>query len=166
MPAGSTYSTIATTTLGSDQATVTFSNVSGSYTDLIVVVSGALTGSGTAGVLVRVGNGSIDSGTNYSATQIDGDGSTAASYRESAATELNIGVANASNSVSIFNFQNYSNTTSNKTILARGNASSYVRFAVGMWRSTSAINQIRFSTAVSRSFIAGSTFTLYGIAAA
>ena len=38
MPAGSTYTPIATTTLGSSQATVTFSSFTG-YTDVILVAS-------------------------------------------------------------------------------------------------------------------------------
>ena len=43
-----TYDCIATTTLGSDQASVTFSAISGNYTDLVIVGNGALTaGAGT-----------------------------------------------------------------------------------------------------------------------
>jgi hypothetical protein len=166
MPAGSTYSTIATTTLGSAVTTYTFTSIPSTYTDLVLVASGTLTAGGTAGVLLQLGNGSIDTGANYSATQLDADGGTAATYRETNATELNIGIFNASNSVSIFQLQNYSNATTNKTILARGNSNAYLRTAVGVWRSTNAINQIRLSTAAGRSFTAGSTFTLYGITAA
>ena len=40
MAAGSTYTPIATTTLGSAQADVTFSSISGSYTDLVLIIGG------------------------------------------------------------------------------------------------------------------------------
>jgi hypothetical protein len=39
MAAGNTYEAIATQTLGSDAASVTFSSISGAYTDLIMVVN-------------------------------------------------------------------------------------------------------------------------------
>jgi hypothetical protein len=59
---------------------------------------------------------------------------------------------------------NYSNSTTYKTILGRSNAAtSGTSAAVGLWRSTSAINSIEIGTV---SFTAGSTFSLYGIAAA
>ena len=64
---------------------------------------------------------------------------------------------------------NYSNTTTNKTVLARGNrASSGVVAQVGMWGNTSAITSITIDNvdSASANFVAGSTFTLYGIKAA
>jgi hypothetical protein len=59
-----TYEKIATTTLGSTTATVTFSSISGAYTDLVLVER--LVKSITGGSLqVRFNS---DTGTNYSAT--------------------------------------------------------------------------------------------------
>ena len=53
-----TYEPIATTTLGSAAASVTFSSISGSYTDLVlIVVPKATTGDY---IRCRVGNGSVD----------------------------------------------------------------------------------------------------------
>jgi hypothetical protein len=43
MPAGNTYEAIATQTLGSAAASVTFSSIPGTYTDLVLVVAGTLT---------------------------------------------------------------------------------------------------------------------------
>jgi hypothetical protein len=66
----------------------------------------------------------------------------------------------------ITHFNNYSNATTYKTILSRGNnASSSVTAYSALWRSTSAINEIKVFT-LSGNLRAGSTFTLYGIAAA
>ena len=166
MAAGSTYTPLATTTLGSSATSYTFTSIPSTYTDLVLIASGAMNTGGDSSVNIRVGNGSVDSATNYSCTLLDGDGTSAASYRESTVNNLNIGIFNTANSVDIFQFQNYANTTTYKTILSRGNCSVYLRTAVGMWRSTSAINQIYLYNSAGRSFIAGTTFTLYGIAAA
>jgi hypothetical protein len=166
MAAGSTYTPIATTTLGSAASSYTFSSIPSTYTDLILIASGAMNTGADSSVNIQVGNGSIDTGTNYSATQLDGNGTSAASYRESSASNLNIGIFSTANSNSIYHFLNYANTTTYKTILGRGNSDVYMRQAVGLWRSTNAINQIKVFNSSGRSFITGTTFTLYGIQAA
>ena len=166
MPAGSTYTPIATTTLGSATPSYTFTAISNAYTDLILISS--LPGNQPgANLSIRVGNGSIDSGSNYSFTQLYGTGSAAASLRASNQTAMKVGVVAGTNSMQIVQFQNYSNTTTYKTVLFRGSApSNYVDAAVGLWRSTSAINQIYIADESGTNLGVGSTFTLYGIASA
>jgi len=163
MAAGSTYTPIMTATLSSAVATYTFSSIPSTYTDLILVVQGTIGSAGTQGCCIRV-NGDTS---NYSCTQLDGDGTSVASYRETNASNLNIGVlAGTRQSSSIFNFQSYKNTSTYKTILARGNdGGGYVRAAVGIWRSTAAINSISI-TNPSSNYQVGTTLTLYGITAA
>ena len=163
MPAGATYEPIATTTLGSAQATVTFSSISGSYTDLILIAN--LLPVSSARVKLRVNS---DTGSNYSYTILFGDGTSSGSGRESSITEINYYWNSTPSGWSnyILNFQNYSNTTTYKTIVARGNSTGVETFAnVGLWRSTSAINAIEIRSSVG-TFDTGSTFTLYGIASA
>ncbi len=64
-------------------------------------------------------------------------------------------------------FMNYSNATTYKTILVRGgDASQKVDATVNLWRSTSAITSITLFPGGGNSFLTGSTFSLYGIAAA
>jgi hypothetical protein len=172
MPAGSTYSTIATTTLGSASNTVTFSSIPSTYTDLIIVTDAGA--SVISEVDLRVGNSSVDTGSNYSRTIVTGDGSTASSGRISNQNYLRINsnslYDNANGKANhIFQFMNYSNTNVFKTILYRGNAAGYgVDASVSLWRSTSAINIITLYASVPsvRNFLVGSTFTLYGISAA
>jgi hypothetical protein len=61
---------------------------------------------------------------------------------------------------------NYSNTTTNKTALIRGNnAALFTDATVGVWRSTAAITSITLASD-GAAFDSGSTFNLYGIAAA
>lgn len=167
MPAGSTYTPIATTTLGSAASSYTFSSISGSYTDLILIAN--LTASGT-NFDIQVGNGSADTGSNYSSTRIYGNGSSALSDRQSNNTTGVTGNNADSSSVPvqfISHFQNYSNITTNKTVLTRYDRSDGLAMAVvGLWRSTSAINTIKIHSTNGSTFSSGSTFTLYGIASA
>ena len=171
MAAGNTYEAIATTTLGSASATVTFSSISSSYTDLRVVANVVPVNNGAAYLGVRVGNGSLDTGSNYSFTQLYGTGSAAGSVRETNVTLWEFEGSQFQSS-SPFTFlvdvQNYSNTTTNKTVLARSSrADTIVRQSVGLWRSTSAINTLSlYVTTSNASFGIGSTFSLSGIAAA
>ena len=168
MPAGPTYEPIATTTLGSAAATVTFSSISGSYTDIVLIANFALS-SNSQDVRLQVGNGSIDTGTNYSGTYLTGNGSSAASSRNSGGEFISgyrVTGGGTGNQTAIYQFQNYSNTTTYKTILDRINdASVEVVVGVGLWRSTSAINTIKLFPSAAN-FVSGSTFTLYGIKAA
>jgi hypothetical protein len=167
MPAGNTYEAIASTTLGSTTQTVTFSSIPSTYTDLILIMSPA----NSAGSTVRMQfNG--DTNTNYSDTYLKGNGTTAASLRNSNQAQLTLGddadpTGTLGESVWVVQIMNYSNTTTYKTVLTRANvASADVEAVVGMWRSTSAINQIDVKQGGSVTFSVGSTFSLYGIKAA
>jgi hypothetical protein len=119
-----------------------------------------------ANCLIRV-NG--DSGSNYSNTFIYGDGSAAGSGRSSSQTQMQMDSrsfppASGFNNM-IANFQNYSNTTTNKTVINRSNeASGGAEAFVNLWRNTAAITSIEVRIG-SGNFAAGSTFSLYGIAA-
>jgi hypothetical protein len=160
MPA--TYEPIATTTLGTTQNQIDFNSISGSYTDLVLVMRGGVTS--TADIWLRM-NG--DTGTNYSRTRLYGDGSTLASSQNSSASSIFVSVgAVGANSVLITHIMNYSNTTTYKTAITRHNSSTYVSTSVGLWRSTSAITSLSLKAEASDTFTSGSTFTLYGIKAA
>lgn len=164
MPA--TYEPIATVTMNGSSSTTTFTNISQAYTDLRLVCS--FVGVASCNYSTRVGNGSIDSGNNYSNTRLYGTGSSATSDRNSNVdfftSNITVG-ANGSNA--IIDIMNYSNTTTYKTSLQRFNDAGAIVFAVvGMWRNTSAINQLQVYSTNSVNFASGSTFTLYGIKAA
>jgi hypothetical protein len=159
MPAGNTYEAIATQTLGSAAASVTFSSISGSYTDLIIICNMSNTVGGIDFTLRFNG----DTGTNYSKTQLYGTGSAAGSNNQSGATFFGgVGIIGTTIGTSIVHLNNYSNTTTNKTILVRSNSDSFVMANVGLWRNTSAINQIEIGT-LTNNISTGSTFSLYGV---
>jgi hypothetical protein len=158
-----TYEPIATQTLGSAAASVTFSSITGTYTDLRLIIVGGFAG-GLDDLLVRV-NG--DSGTNYSRTFLYGSGSAAVSGRQSNTNGYYIAGLNGGQSVSKWDFMNYSNTTTNKTVLVRSDAADWATFAtVGLWRNTAAITSMSIANGSAGNFNSGTSFTLYGIKAA
>jgi hypothetical protein len=165
MAAGATYEPIATTTLGTAAVSVTFSSISQAYTDLVLIVNAKGASGGDKALAVRF-NG--DTGTNYSQTRISGNGTTADSDSQPNEPFMDLGLSNSTvyNS-DIYQIMNYSNTTTYKTALGRGNlADSRLRAGVGVWRNTAAITSVTVINGGSINFIVGSTFTLYGIKAA
>ena len=160
-----TYDKIATTTLGSAASNIIFSSIPSTYTDLVLVLVGKRT-TGGANLYINLNN---DSSALYSRTVLFGTGSAAGSTRNSGQTSITdfyVGLNASGDSLHIMNFMNYSNTTINKTVLWRnGRADEATQEIIGLYRSTSAINQIDLYTAGS-TITAGSTATLYGIKAA
>ena len=163
MPDTVTYTPIATNTLGSATASVTFSSIPGTYKDLVLVINGG----NSVGTNLSLQFNS-DTGSNYSSTRLQGDGSTASSSRFSSQVEM-IGpqISTSIDNVIIANIMNYSNATTYKSALMRGSdASSLVNAYVGLWRSTAAITSVKIITYTNSYTInSGSTLTLYGIGA-
>ena len=164
-----TYEPIATTTLSSAQSSVTFSSISGAYTDLVLILSLKNDSGVTAPAVYMRVNG--DTGSNYSTTMLYGNGSSAGSGRGSNNTYALLNwLGGGSNGVivdGIVHLMNYSNTTTNKTFIHRyNNSSAEVDAGVSLWRSTSAITSVTILDTTTRNFASGSTFTLYGIKAA
>jgi hypothetical protein len=167
MAAGSTYTPLATTTLGADAASYTFGSISGSYTDLVLIANHKWASGTRTSFTIQLNS---DTGTNYSDTGLYGNGTSATSGRETGLTYNFNGVISDQWQAMTFNFLNYSNTTTYKTFLSRGNslgttAASDVNAMVHLWRSTAAITSIKLAPA-SGNILAGSSYTLYGIAAA
>lgn len=161
----STYEPIATYTVPSAQASYTFTSIPSTYTDLVLVFSGSTTA--TDNLLIQFNS---DTATNYSNTFLSGSGTAASSSRFSTRSYI-IGNYFYTGSMvnSISQLQNYSNTTTNKTILMRDNdagTTGNVMGTIGLWRSTAAINSIKLYWSATGTFATGSTFTLYGIKAA
>ena len=153
-----TYEPIATNTLGSASATVSFTSIPSTYTDLILIIGGAA--SSAQGMYLYFNN---DTAANYSRTLVYGDGTSALSSRSSDHKVLEIGTAISTLTASVMN---YANTTTYKTTLTRGGSASNLTIAeVGCWRSTAAINRIDVTTGTG-TMNTGTVLTLYGIKAA
>lgn len=165
MPA--TYEPIATTTLSSASAIVTFSSIPSTYTDLRLVVVGTASSQGT--MKIRFNN---DSDSNYSRLRLNGSGSSVSTGQGNNLTNLEGGTEFNDNSMPPSFFAcdvfSYANTSVNKTALLRTqsdrNGSGEVAYVVSAWRSTAAINRLDFSLNWSNwNFAIGTTATLYGI---
>ena len=160
-----TYEPIATQTLGSAAASITFSSIAADWTDLRLVVVGDLAVASRGAIIF---NG--DTATNYSRTNLVGDGSAASSTRSTSAAYI---IFNRSDLAGLQFWQadvfSYAGSTY-KTLLgvtsADQNGSGDTVSQVGLWRSTSAITSLTFKTYDAANFSTGTTATLYGIKAA
>ena len=166
MPA--TYEKIEAKSLGSATSAVTFSTIPGTFTDLVLVSSVLTTVVGGIDIHLTFNS---DTGSNYSRTYLAGNGSAATSNRQSSVAYIRINQVsypdnNSIPTAGITSIQNYSNSTTYKTLIARSsNASDGVDAVVGLWRNTAAITSITV-TGNGGNLAVGSTFTLYGIKAA
>ena len=161
----STYEPLQTYTLGSAAATIDFTSIPATYTDLRIVL---LSKSVDNGVNMNFRfNG--DSGTNYSYLYIRGDGSSASSFNQTGRSQGYFS-DNSSNTVfnlgtlDIFSYAGSTFKTTLATFADDRNGSGYVFNTVSLWRSTSAITSVTLGPGnISTNFAAGTTATLYGI---
>ncbi len=161
-----TYDKIATTTVSGTPSDVTFSSISGSYTDLVLICQ--MKTSALATIYLQFNS---DTGSNYSYSNLAGSPAGANAGRSSSATINRITnyayPDNTFNTNAIVNFMNYSNSTTYKTFLSRANnasgADNATEVLAGLWSSTAAISTIKVYPSGGATWSTGSTFTLYGI---
>jgi hypothetical protein len=154
-----TYDSIASTTLATNSTSVSFSNISGTYTDLVVVFSGSHT-AGPDSVKLRFNNNTTSS---YSQLQLIGDGSSAYTTTSGNISSISVGNVNGVSN-NIVHIMNYSNTVTNKFVIGRGDeAGQMTVLGIGRYGSTDAITTVTVFT--SANFASGSVFSLYGIKA-
>ena len=164
----STYTLISSNVLSSAAASVTFSAIPSTYTDLVVRWSGRGDGAGSYYITFN-GTG----GTSYSHTRITGSGSAASSGQASnaafiqyvASLEDSSYTANTFDSNEIY-VPNY--TTSNNKPTGGGGTmennatSSFMNATAGLFRSSAAITSLTIA-AQSGNLVSGSSFYLDGI---
>lgn len=157
-----TYVALDKVTVGTATSTVNFTSIPSGYTDLVLVAAGTC----SAGSYFTLRFNS-DTSTNYSNTELVGDGSSASSSRNTNSNYMYIGAIRTTQTNIITQIQNYSNATTYKTVLSRtNNAATETKAVVGLWRATpAAITSIEVGTGGANTFQTGSTFSLYGIAA-
>lgn len=171
--ATNTYTALVSTTVsGSSTSSVTLSlsGITG-YTDLIIVAT-PKHATQLADFTCRF-NSDTTGNSKYSSTMLKGDGSSATSYQNSNQAQATLGEADTNNfNPFIIQINNYANTTTYKTIISRSSTPAYYTAAwSSLWRDTSAITSITLAPLYGGAFggqnlVAGTTFTVYGIAAA
>jgi hypothetical protein len=168
MPA--TYTFIASNTLSTSAASVTFSSIPSTYTDLVLRMSPRDTQGATDSQCFIKPNS--NSGTVYTDTRMTGNGSTAISTRNASNANGNVvgfysassATANTFGSLEVY-IPNYAEAAV-KQIVTFGTAESNaaeVRLSVtgGLFNNTTAISSLLINAG--NNFVAGSSFFLYGI---
>lgn len=174
--AGGSYESIATTTVTSNVASITFSSIPATYTHLQLRYFGKGTsalGGYPSGSFLRFND---DNATNYSSHNLRGNGSSVAAGANTGETYMNEvlipgldGWGSTTFGVGIIDILNYANTNIFKTVRslngADSNGSGTVYFSSSNWRSTSAITKITLNVGATytTSYAQYSQFALYGI---
>lgn len=175
-PALNSYESIATVSLTTGTAFAEFTSIPATYKHLQIrgIILNAVTGDNVA---VRVGNGSVDTGSNYASHQMQGDGSsTPTAAAATSATQMQLSGLCQPTSLYPFSFVydilDYASTNKYKTMRglsgqdgnASGTATNWrIQLTSGLWmNSGSAIDTLRiFLPAGNMGNY--SSFALYGI---
>ena len=168
----SSYESIATKTLASAQATITFSSIPATYKHLqLRWIARSARASVEDSFRITLNS---DSGTNYTSHYLAGDG--AAVYAGVQGTSMNYMVfgsqAGASAGASTFStavvdLLDYATTTKYKTTRTLtgydNNGSGSISLLSSLWMNTAAVNSITIVTSTAANFAQYSSFALYGI---
>lgn len=162
-----TYEPISSVTLSIAASSITISSIPSGFTDLRLVFNAFQpTGSGQQ-CLIRLNS---DSGTNYSLTYLDANGSSPFTGRLTNQTDFAayyVPPNGTSNIItSTIDFMSYSNININKTVLVSHGSETYLGRYIALWRSSSAINSISARVTTGGNLQPGSSMELYGIKAA
>ena len=174
--AGADFESIATVTVGSGGASsIEFTSIPGTYQHLqIRGVARSSQSSTDLDLNVRVGNGSIDTGSNYSNHLLYGTGAVAAAtgYVSQSFGWMSMLPGSTATSSTfgsiVLDVLDYCSTSKNKTLRAIGgydrNGAGYVLVSSAAWLNTSAIDTLRLYPSAGN-FVQHSTIALYGIKA-
>jgi hypothetical protein len=164
-----TYTLISSNVLGSSAASVTFSSIPATYTDLVLRISDRLDNAGTSTNSNVQFNG--DTATNYSRIVLAGSGSAASSSlnaTQAFSRYLSNGggtTASTFDSTEIYipSYQVSQNKPLSIFTVTETNATAVdMQITASLWRNTAAITSITL-TPSSGNYVSGSSFYLYGI---
>jgi len=166
-----TYQLISSNVLASSAASITFSSIPATYTDLVIRMSVRSDRAATTDTVKITFNN--DTSSIYSYTRIRSDAATVTSGRDSALAYANTGLTNANTStantfasseiyipsytvsqnrpLSVFTTQEDNTTTA------------YIHAQANLYSSTTAISRIDLALLTGPNFLTGSSFYLYGI---
>jgi len=168
-----TYTLISSNVLTSNAASVTFSSIPATYTDLVLRFSARTDQSGSTWSQVRLTfNGS--SAANYSYTYVIGNGASPSSGRDSndAKIVLPFGAAGASATTDTFSngeiyIPNYAGSTnkpvSGFTAHETNATTAFITATAGLRSVTDAITSLTLFLDSTFQYVSGSSFYLYGV---
>jgi hypothetical protein len=163
MPDVSTEVAIATYTLGSSAATIDFTSIPQTYTDLRLVI---VCTSNTGNIAPKIRMNSLSTSI-YSGTTLLGDGSAVSSGTYNSDDKWGIGTLVASTptlfTVDIFSYTSSTFKTNLTSVSKDQNGSGVVLPSVNLCRSTAAITSLTILESIGNNYAAGTSATLYGI---
>jgi hypothetical protein len=172
-PAVGDFESIQTYTLGSAQATVTFSSIPSTYKHLQLRLIGRSAYAGDSENVRMQLNG--QTATSYYTNHIlYGNGASALTDNDvNSVVGFNIHRLPAATSTAsvygglVIDFLDYANTNKNKTIRSLGgwdaNGSGRINFTSALFTSTAAISSISLTLSTASNYAANSSFALYGV---
>jgi hypothetical protein len=160
---------IESKTLGTAQASIEFTSIPQDGTDLVVLVSSRRDQSGTTGALGIRLNG--DTGSNYSARTLSGNGSSASSFATTTygyAGETGNSTDTSNTFASSFIYiPNYTSGTAKSygsdSVTENNATTAFQSIAGGLWTGTSAITTVTIFPQGGNNLVTGSTISLYKI---
>jgi hypothetical protein len=164
-----TYTLISSNVLTASAASVTFSSIPATYTDLVLRWSARQDFAAVStGGRVEV-NGSVSAV--FSETTLSGNGATASSSNATGNTGITQNSPGSSATSDTFGsnelyFPNYTNSTANKpmsliTVVETNATTAFINARAGLRSNTAAITEIKINAGFN--FVSGSSFYLYGI---
>jgi hypothetical protein len=170
----SDYDLLSSTILTGNQASVTFSNISTTYSSTykhlqLRIVARSDSGQQYDDSIIRFNS---DSGSNYAYHAMSGTGSSVVSNAATSQTSIPVQrVAGGASTSGIFgaviiDIPDAFSTSKNKTIKSLTGyyvSVGRVDLVSGLWMSTAAINTIFIDAVTGSNFVSGSRFSLYGI---
>jgi hypothetical protein len=166
----STYTLISSNVLSTTAASVTFSAIPSTYTDLVLRVTGRSAGSSLRDMYLQVN--SITS--NYSGTRLRGYDSTPSSSNNTASSNWFYGVvpgtlisANTFSSIEYY-LPNYTSSANKVAAMALGapndsGSNQIDAVSANLLSNTAAISSLTLTESSGSGFVSGSSFYLYGI---
>lgn len=170
--AGGGMTQLAQTVLVSPAASFTFSSISQSYTDLVVVVTGRTSESASTSGIYAQYNG--DTATHYSDQySASYNGNNVLNTADSSVAKYNFGAltgASATTSypgkfeVTIYNYAStaFFKLSDTRAVLFTGASAGQITLVGGVWQSTAAITSILIAPTNTANFATGTVATLYG----
>ena len=160
------FESIATTTLTTSTATVTFSSIPATYKHLQIRGIQQTTG-GVWDLRLQVNS---DTGNNYATHRVGGYGTGTFADATTSTSSMKLGLVTPTTSVfggTVVDILDYANTNKYKTVRSLNgyddNGSGYVLLTSGLWQNTNAITSLTLSLSSSGNFLQYSQFALYGI---
>ena len=162
-----TYTFIASSTVSSNTASITFSSIPQTYTDLVIKASPRVTAVATAWSVLISFNGSTS---NFSSIRLygagSGNGASGSSGRYVLAAPGSTSTSSTFNNGEIYipnytssNYKSYSSDD-----VSENNATeAYANLTGGLWSDTAAITSISLTSESPENLVTNSTFYLYGI---